>query len=232
MNLADVPALPDVELAAFSAAEAKKALKLYRVTRGELRDRLDSLPAGTFTAQHYRNALAQVTQAILGMENTMSGDLRGSLTGTAKLSFEHLKRQAEAFGAQFEDTIRPTPLRLAAAIDQGKTMLLPQFDSSVRRYGHRLIDDIRARLAVSMASHEPVEQMKKRIFNEYLLPLGTVRAPGGKGEVPVTAHWAERLVRTEVSQAYNTMHLTQLAEQADEEPELLKCWSATMERRT
>jgi hypothetical protein len=230
MELADVLALQDLDLAKLSATEARAALGLYRETRGELRDRLDSLPAGRFTAQHYRNALVQVQHSIFNLEQSLQVQLKASADKTAHLSQQHLIRQATAFGRKFKGTITPTPLTLAAAMDEGRTLLLPQFESSVKRYGQKLIGDIQHRLAVSMAAHESTDEMRRRIFADYLEPLGSVKVGGRK--VPVTAYWAERLVRTEVGQAYNAMHVAQLSQQAYADPKLMKCWSATLEENT
>jgi SPP1 gp7 family putative phage head morphogenesis protein len=231
MELADLLAMQDVELSRLSTSEGKAALKLYKQARGELRDRLDSLPAGKFQAQQFRVALVQVQEAIFHLGHSLNVRLRSAADKAAALSHENLIRQATAFSKKkYKGSLVPSPLTLAAAMDQGRTLLLPQFDSSVKRYGQKLIGDIQHRLAVSMAAHETTDQMRKRIFTDYLQPLGTVQV-GGR-DVPVTAGWAERLVRSEVSQAYNAFHHAQLSEQAYEEPSLMKCWSATMERRT
>ena len=230
MQLAKLLAQQDVDLAKLSTKEGRNALALYREARGELRDRLDSIPAGRFTAQHYRGALVQVHHAIQNLEFSLGAQLKDTVSTTANLSQEHLIRQATAFARKFHKSIEPTPLTLAAAVDEGRTLLLPQFDSSVRRYGQKLIGDIQHRLAVSMAAHESTDEMRSRIFSDYLQPLGSVKQ--GAREIPVTAYWAERLVRTEVGQAYNAMHVAQLSQQAYQTPSLMKCWSATMEKNT
>jgi hypothetical protein len=221
-----------VEVQSFTLAEARSALRLYRETRSELLQRLEFLEGSgkgsRFTAVQYRGALAQVQEGLRGLETRLGQRLRGTVSQTAELAGEHLFAQLRTQVARHPGAVAPLPLRAALAIRDGSALLLPQFDSSVRRYGADLLAGIQRRLAVSLASQESMAAARARIFRDFLQPLGTVQL--GDRDVPVTAYWAERIVRTETASAYGVSFQVQLSAAAKEDRSLRKQWSAALER--
>lgn len=220
------------EIQSFTSAEARSALRLYRETRTELVQRLEFLEgtgrSSRFTTVQYRGALAQVQEGLRGLETRLGQQLRGSVGHAAELAGEHLVAQVKAQAARHPGALAPLPMRAALAIHDGSALLLPQFDSSARRYGTDLLAGIQRRLAVSLASQESTAAARARIFRDFLQPLGTVQV--GSRDVPVTAYWAERIVRTETASAYGVTFQAQLTAAAREDPSLRKQWSAALER--
>lgn len=228
--LADLLARQGREVKDLADDEVRAAYKLYRRTRGELIQRLEELDDGTFTAQQYRVALVQTEDGLRHLEREMNKRLDESVPRTARLASKHLRQQVEAFGKEFRGSIRPFASKQALVIEMGRSLLLPQFEQSVERYGLELIKGMQQRLALGMLSNESVDNIRRRLFKEFLQPLQTVELAGA--QVPVTAYWAERIVRTELQQAYSTVTQFELQQAAEEEPKLQKRWSATMEKRT
>jgi SPP1 gp7 family putative phage head morphogenesis protein len=208
-----------------------KVFEMYRLTRADLVDRLAAIPdQQSFTAMHFQTALFQIEAGINEMQQRFYAQLGANLPTMAEMSHRHMGEQLKQASKNFGELLRPIPIDVAKVTIAGKSLLLPQFERSVQRYGTQLIGDMQQRMAVSLLGREFGFRAKERLFRDYLKPLGTVKA--GTRDVPVTAYWAERIVRTETVSAYNTLFQEHLAEAKLGEPTMQKRWSAVGDRRT
>jgi hypothetical protein len=223
------------EMQGLTAERVAAVLRLYRETRADLLQRLEILEdtgrGDRFTAQHYRNALLQIEAGIETMDGRMTGQLVDGLGIANRMAGSHLAQQVAAGQKQWRGTVRPLPTSVAVAMREGETLLLPQFKSSVDRYGNELIRGMQQRMAISLQAQESLFETRNRIFKDYLQPLRTVKM--GREMVPPTAYFAERIVRTELVSSYNVTFNAHLDQAAAQDPKLRRRWSSALsERRT
>jgi hypothetical protein len=203
-----------------------------------------------FTAQQYRRAMVALDAAmdrIRSIAPEMEAQLQANAHAAGAMSREHLIEQVARFGAAFGESVYPTDLELAAVIAKGDELLIPRYRTSAARYANGMTEDIRHQLAVGVARNETWAQMKARLVR-HGGPKGLVATRGVLGDPGATAeyiaeglfrrhrYWAERLVRTELVQAYNVQHQTGidlLNETRDpaRTAEYVQRWDATLDRR-
>jgi hypothetical protein len=216
-------------------------------TAAAFKNWLANVPDGNerFTAQRYRQALLQLSVAIEtvekrvgGKHGAMAGTLIAQGAGAGAMAISHLQQEVAAFAAVFGASVRPLQLNQAAIMAKGDNFLIPRYRNSAARYGQDMGDDIRRQLAIGLASGETFAEMTNRLVG-LRGPTGMVSLRGLQGS-PSAYHehiaeglfvryryWAERIVRTEGLNAYNTHHLHALAEAEAVDPGYQKRWDAT-----
>lgn len=222
-------------------AEAERELKR------DLAKWLATVPDGAerFTAQMYRNALVQIRGAlgtVNGMKPGIESGLKTGLEIAGPMALGHLEAQLLAFSSYFGDTIRPLPIHQAAIVAEGKDLLWPRYHNSAARYAGQVGTDIRTQLALGVTRGETIDELTKRLIRhggpKGLVALrGIVGAPNHYAEMISEGlfvrygHWAERLARTEVIQAYNVHTDRGLREWADQDDGALSRWDAALDFR-
>lgn len=205
----------------------------------------------TFTAQMYRNALMQIRGALMAIEAQsplLAQVLKFSATQASLMATRHLITEVRQFSVMFEGTIRPVALEAAGLLAEGKKTLWPRFHSSSVRYAGQVGDDIRKQLAIGVVRGENVDQLTTRLVKlggpkGYVWTRNAPPQPGARGELIAEGlfkryrHWAERLVRTETVNAYNTLAsegISQLnADRPDWDDDVYKKrWDAAIDGRT
>ena len=236
----------------------RKLLPALNDARKEVRkaigEWLRDIPEGgaRYTAQHHRRALVSIQGAMDSI-----GDIQPRLMGlmvetgevAGHLAADHLRfelaRMANVFGGPGDLALVPTQIDTAAVVADGKRELIPRFRASSHRYSRAVRADLRHQFGVGLARGETFAQMTNRL-RRLGGPRGMVALRGVMGEPGALVqeiseglfrryrHWAERLVRTETINAYNSQHLKSiklLNEDLDdgEEPFLVR-WDATFDR--
>ena len=208
-----------------------------------------------FTAHEYRRAMLSLNKAMEEIAKRApdvaeilekGGEMAGHLA-TEHLKFE-VARMAHVFGGPGNLATMPTQIDTAAVIVQGKRELIPRFRTSAHRYTQNMRKDIRHQFGVALAKGETFHQMTQRL-RRMGGPRGQVSLrgiPGERGAIVEEIseglfrryrHWAERLVRTETMNAYNSQHalaIDELNEDLDEDEvddPFLKRWDATLDSR-
>ncbi len=206
--------------------------------------------AAKFTPQQYRAALVSLDAAfdkIAELKPAMYEALNYARGESAALSSSHVAEELAKFGQIFGESIRPTQIRTAAILSRTNALIIPRIRTSSRRYAGAVREDIRHALSVGLARGETYHQLTNRLVSlggpKGLVALrGVAGEPGAhvediaEGLFTRYRHWADRVVRTEVGEAYNldkaeTINLVNEDLDDDEEPFLYRWDSAADSRR-
>lgn len=200
-----------------------------------------------FTPQVYRNALVQIRQALKHirgpLQTAMAEHLKYGGNLASKLATKHLIQEIQQFSHMFEGSIRPVALEAATVLAVGKKAVWKRFDNSAARYAGQVGKDIQKQLAIGVVRGETIDQLTKRLA-KLGGPRGMVALHGRLGDPKAKAefiseglfrryrHYAERLARTEIVNAYNSFALDGMEELNAEDPGYFKRWDAQIDKRT
>lgn len=204
--------------------EAKRIMRSYRRVRQDLRDRLEQLPAGSFSAQRARGMLVQIDAALEAMQTGILGDMDSAAESAALLGVDHLATEVKRWDRKFKGAVTPIDLDAVRAAAVDDTFLFNQgelyksgmtaYSSGLRRrFQQGLLDATIA--GDSMA--QTIADLNAKIGKTFL------------GE-----EWKlERLVRTELHNVYSMGKLNGMSELADGPmPDLMKTLFHPMDKRT
>lgn len=202
--------------------------------------------ADTFTAQRYRTMIVQLRAAFDALQRRVgeatAEQLSAAAPGVAELSAKNLRREVTFFARRF-GLGTPPALAQAARLATGEGVLLRQFETSAARYAGRMRRDIERALATGMVRGETFAELTSRLQRQRG-PRGPVALRGTAGELGAVVEvipeglfrryrsWAERLVRTELMQAYNQQHVRDIAAHDEDDPGYRMRWDASNDRRT
>jgi SPP1 gp7 family putative phage head morphogenesis protein len=227
-----VARLPDSVLREFipvlKAAERELAAGLAKLGLGN---------EDKFTAHQYRRALVQIRHALRQVKDLrpeLEGVLSGSIPHVTLAAIRYLQEDLVRFGNKFGSTIEPVAIDVAAAISHGEEMLIPRYEASAARYAGQVFQDIKRQLAIGVVKGETFGQVARRLANlgSPFNPLRTATAEdAAAGLFRRAGHAAERLVRTEVLNAYNSQFSHVLKEANEEDPGYLQRWDGSIDRR-
>lgn len=203
-----------------------------------------------YTAHQHRKAMLALDVA-LRRAAALGEDVQNTLvdngTAAGELSAANLTEQVARFGRIFGESLNPIDLPTAALIAKGDRLRFKHYENSAARYAGAVGEDIRHQFAVGVAKGETFGQLKARLVR-LGGPSGRVFTRGKEGDPGAIAeeiaeglfrrhrHWAERLVRTELIEAYNDQHeagIDLLNEHRDAAvtSEYLKRWDASLDKR-
>jgi hypothetical protein len=202
-----------------------------------------------YTAQAHRRGLVAIESAlgvIAQMRPELQHELLEAMKAGGELAGSHLRMELQRFGDLFGESIRPTQISTAAIIARAKDEIIPRIRSSSARYVDSVRKDMRHQLAIGLAKGETFTQLTNRL-RRLGGPRGLVALRGIAGEPGAHVediaeglfaryrHWAERVVRTEVINAYNIEHQAGIEEinatRDPDEDELLQKWDSSPDRR-
>lgn len=214
--------LPRASLEALAPALAQAQLEVEKDLRAWLA-REDG--AARFTTQRLRRALLQVRRTMerirRDIDPALMKGLRIGANAAGQLATGHVMLEMERFGAMFRSPVTATvALDEAAVLARGKQLLVHRFKTSVATYSREMRARIGSELAVSKLRSETVDEMATR--------LSSALSNVFRGE-----RWrAERLVRTEVMNAYNVQHREGVAQLRQHDDGIRMRWDAYFDRRT
>lgn len=176
--------------------EAVRILKIYKRIRGDLRDRLDSIPSGTFSEQKLRGVLVQLDSALLTLGSELNTELGDMSEGISAEGVEDLIKEMKKFEKHFKGAVIPINLNAAVIASESKNLLVSKYESSMQSYNQLLRARIAAGLTESVVSQDNLSEVVSKI-NKTLM-----------GE-----EWkAQQIVRTELHNAYNLGKLKSMGE--------------------
>lgn len=200
---------------------------IYERSRVELEDKLRRLARSgrgqTFQAQHLRLVLAQVTDALSGLQQGLLEHIEDSGRQAGVLASRHLTNMVGTLEGRYG---RMTPVIQAAqaAVIRGAypsvaPSLLDHFRSSARRYGPQALVAIKDGLAGSIVQGEGVDAAVDRVV-------------GSDGLFEHQRWRAERIVRTELSHSYGVTNQRSMEVMRPAVPRLRKRLVATFDALT
>lgn len=185
-------------------AHVERILRISRTAQRELEDRLRALAPGQFTTQRVRAVLAQVNVVVDDLGRELGDDLGGVVEAigreAAPIADSELLAQFTTWAEDHPSAARAA-IRLEAAEGVIRPGLLEHFEQSRLRYGDAAISEMRDSLALSYLSDETTIQAANRLADT----------------IAIEDWRAERIVRTEQSNAYHVQWLEEA--QADLGPD-------------
>jgi len=188
--------------------------KLIDQAAAELERKVARLAKGdeTFTAVQQRALLAQYRMMLLDLQPRMARVLGEASREAQVESIRSMVATLAIAELEFEGVTTPVPLtqaaRMAGIIDKDRASLLRQHDVSVRTYGIDSITAAEKYLGQSFAVQRSYSETVAGLFDM----------------VDQSRYRAERIVRTELSWAYNTAHATALDDASELIPGLFRRW--------
>lgn len=235
------------------APEALRALlPALRQARDELRADLyrwlATVPDGDqrFTAYQRAQALRALEATFDRLEEVqpaVAGALGLGRAETGALAVKNLEHEVQRLSSIFGGGALVLPqIDTAAVIAQGNKLLWRRHENSARRYAGSLGDDIKTRLAVSLAKGDTFSQAVARLRGSpQFRQMVAVNDPGNAAAALADTafqrwrHWADRLVRTENMHAYNVQHDLSIEHANENRPdgdEYLRRWDASADKVT
>lgn len=160
-----------------------------------------------------RQIQLETETAIRTLEMKANMAFIGTQRDAADLAVDHLGSEIGALSKAFDGHALAVNLDAAKVLaDPGQALLANHFESSVQRYGIDLLNDVRRRLFVGLRAGDSVGDIVSNVSG-MRGPFATV----GRSN-------AERLVRTETSQAYGGAQHAAIKEAAHKVPGLKKVW--------
>lgn len=234
------------------APEAMRALlPALRQARDELRKDLQSwlsnAPDGAdrFTAYQRTQALRSLEasfERIAELHPAMAGALGIGRKETGAIGVQNLEHEVQRLSSLFGGGSLHIPqIDTAAVVAQGNKLLWKRHERSAARYAGGIGDDIRTRLAVSLAKGDTFGQTVQRLrgsadFKHAIAASDPGAAAFGCSDAMFLRwrHWGDRLVRTENMHAYNTQHDLAIehvnADRHEDDDEYLRRWDATADK--
>jgi len=197
-----------------------------------------------FTPHQYRTMLAQIEGALDHLGQTRADvahalNMAGIKAGD--LAAAHLTKTISELGPVFGSSLNPIPIR-PAGVMLSKSPLMAHHANSAARYTKGMRDDIMRQMALGMIRGETIDQLTNRLQRlggpkGLVYTRGKAGDPGARAEIISEGlftryrHWGERLVRTEVIQAYNVLASEGIREAQEWEPGIKQRWDAAADAR-
>ena len=210
------------EVREFERRELAPMIKVYRQARLEIRGRLATAKAETFTAQQYRVTLAQIERGLAELEARLMERGAAAISRALEVGVGHTLAEIafwegeRGFALGAHGRIQSDALRRVT-----KDLLLNAYESSVRSYSSSLRGEVQRRLGAHIAMRSRWEAMSEDIAGR----LKTNAISGSRWK-------AERIVRTELHRALNAGNQAGLEEAAVRLPGLKRQWDAALDART
>ncbi len=195
----------------------------------------------TFDLHRYRALLGQTQHAIAIIDHS-GGAVRSDLIAEGEhamsTAWERLRDMVHAGQAQFEGAITPLRLDVASVGANTRRMVLSRFEGSARRWGGEVGREMRSRFMLGVVRGETVDQLVGRMLASTRI-VKVLREAGpsavgdamAAGAVKTIRARAERLVHTELVNAYNVTALDGLKAMDREDRGYWKRWDAAADRR-
>lgn len=203
------------ELRTLEGDQAQEFLRLLKNTQEALRARLASVLPGDSSLNAFvlRQLVAETEHGILVLEDKANQLYAGAVDQAVDLSIEHISDELERLSSAFD----AAPLNvsidaLKVLTDPAQGLLASHFETSVKRYGMDMLNGVRRELFVGMRTGDTLGSIVQKISGMQG-PLGAVGKSSG-----------ERLVRTEVSNAYGSAQHSGLEQASHQVPGLKKVW--------
>ena len=126
------------EISKLEDSELKRVLALYKKARHDVRDRLDAIPSGTFTAQKYAGTLAQIEAGISKMNEMLTGQMNLVGRSGAELGAEHLIEEINRFNRVFAGAIVPINVNAVRIASDASNFLFNKYETSIEAYSGQL----------------------------------------------------------------------------------------------
>lgn len=203
------------ELQKLEQGSADEFLRMLKKLRDELQGRLASLAPNdqTFSAFKINAVLSETETGILQLETQANRIYDKRQQEAVDLAVEHVGDELDRLSHAFDVTPMDVTLDAAKVLaDPAQGLLANHFESSVKKYGIDLLNGVRQRIFIGLRTGDQYGKVVRDVAGD--------RGPFGE----VGRSSAERLVRTETSQAYGAAQHSGIVQVARQAPGLKKTW--------
>lgn len=167
--------------------EMRRVLKTYKRVRQDLRDRLDVINQGSFTAQKIKGTLIQVEAAIKEMTTSLKSDFNDSAQMAAEAGVEDLVKEIKKWNKKFTGAVLPINLDAAVIATDTRNFLFNRYEVSMQAYSETLRARIAQGLTEAVVAQDTFSEALSRVGKTFL------------GE-----EWKlQQIIRTELHNIYN-----------------------------
>lgn len=203
------------EVAELEGDHADEFLRLLGDLRDRLAGRYSSLggQGDPIDAFRLRTVIGETEAAIETLEAKAKAQRPAQVAESVDLAIDHIGEELDSLSKAFD--AEPLDISISAQkvlADPVQGLLANHFETSVARYGGDLLNGVRRELFMGLRVGDTLGSVTKNIAGK-MGPFGQV----GKAN-------AERLVRTETSQAYNAAHSSGIAKAKAKIPDLRDVW--------
>jgi len=205
------------ELRNLEEQEAKGVLRRYREIRRDLRDRLDSLPSDSFTAQQLRGVIVQIDQALAEMGRVFLDDFGPAAQKAAEKSVRDLESEIEKFSEVFTGAIQPINLDAQVIGNDTNNFLFNRYEASIESYTEGVRGELARQLSQGVAEQISFAQAVRRL-----------------SQIMIAEEFKLlRIARTELHNVYNLAKIEGMRRTKDQFiPDLKKALIHPMDSRT
>jgi len=170
--------------------------------------------AATFTTATRRSLLMQLRSGMITLTQKLTGELGDASLQAQTEAIRSLSRSVAILERKYTGAAISLPVeeasRFAGVLGESRTSLLAAHETSVARYGARLITKMESDLGQSLLTGETSNDAIGRIL----------------ARADVEWYQAERIVRTELAYAYNSSAADTVADAAkDVTPDIMSRWN-------
>lgn len=184
-----------------------------------------------YSAGNLAEALYQVRGTMKTIKD-MGGDLENELkkagVKAGNLSLKHLETELRTMGRTQGQRAATIPLAEAAHI-RNRQLLLTRYKKYGGKWAKDAVQDIRHQISVGMLKGESMEKIAKRLTGNPLVNNPEDRVAAGLMKRQLSR--AERIVRTEVVNAYNIEKKASIVALNKRDPGYLERWVAVIDGR-
>ena len=198
-------------------SESKKIMRMYDDVRKSLRDRLEMIPGGTFTAQKMRGTLVQVESALVEMQKRLTSGISGSSETMARTGIENLISEITKWNKEFTGAVIPINLSAIEVALDTKNFLFNRYESSLDAYTAMTRARMASSLTESVIAQDNYSDVVSNLSKTFM------------GE-----QWKlQQITRTELHNVYNQGKLNGMKDLVEGNiPDLLKTLYHPMDSRT
>lgn len=196
--------------------QARQVLKEYSEIRKDLVDRLSRTGKGTFSSQHLRGTLAQVSGAITALQKHLNGASIQSSYQLALKGVTHLTKELQVFDRKFTGAVTPINLNAALVAHDTSQLLIAKYKANTDKYGADLYSQVANGLFSASLGETSYYDVVGRVSNFFV---------GKEWEL-------HRIMRTELHGVYNRAKIDGMIKLQDDLPDLKKTLMHPMDERT
>ena len=145
--------------------QSREIIRIYQRIRGQLSDRLSSLPADTFTAQRLRGVLAQVEGAIVAMTDNLTTFMLGASRQAGLLGASDLITEIDEFNEMFTGAVIPIDLDNVAVSLNANNFLVNKYEASIDAYSQGVRSTITSGLTQAAIEEISYGETIRRVNN-------------------------------------------------------------------
>lgn len=197
--------------------------------------------ATEYTLHKHRILVAQLDDVIKTAERELPAatlhDLKRELFGASKVGIKKMEQMIKQGERKFTGTTSTLNIPLTKVLSNVKRTMMGRFETKSSKYAGDVGRRIRNELVIGVVRGETIGEMTKR-----LMGVDVYARTAKKGATAVadkmadkvlfkSQHEAERLVRTEIVNAYTESQIESLYEAEEDDPGYLKMWDAASDKR-